>query len=968
MKKIIFSLFLFLSTQFIFAQNSNNKAQYWVDSVYKSLSNDQRIAQLIIVRAHSNLGADHVAKVTAEIKKYNIGSLCFFQGGPIRQANLTNFYQSIAKTPILVTIDGEYGLGMRLDSAINFPYQITLGAMQNTDLMYKMGMAVAEQCKRIGVHVNYAPTIDINNNPNNPVIGFRSFGENKEQVANMGIAYTKGMQDGGIMATAKHFPGHGDVAVDSHFDLPVINKSMKELWELELYPFKKLIDAGVQSVMVAHLAIPAIDNRPNRPTSISYNAVTNILRKQLGFKGITFTDALEMKGVAKFYPGGTIAVEALIAGNDMLCLPESVPGTISAVNDAIKSKKLSWADIEDKVKRVLYAKYQLGLANNQFIPINNITEDINQNTNSIRAAVAQEALTLVNLPATNNFSDAAPQLLPLSKSKKVAYIGFTDKTSTTTGALLKEKINADVYYINYKSNQNDAVIKAILEKKYDEIVLGIHNVNLRKGNNNYGISDAALAAWKKLNTKNSITLFYGNPLAMSNMCNANALAVVYEDDQVFQEKSVDWLLGAFTAKGKLPVSVCQWKNGDGIVMAHPNQEYFNMMGGAAFAALDSIAMDGVKKKAFPGCVVLAAKDGEILYHKAFGNYTYDDGAQAVTLNSLYDLASLTKTTTSTIAVMKLYEEGKFKLKKKISKYLPWTKRTNKSKIKIQDLLLHQAGMVPFIPFYKETVDSITHQPKAALYAATQSTAFSIPVADKMFLRTDWKDTIWNRILTSAVIPSGKKYIYSDNDFWFLGKLVEQLSGMDLNQYVQQNFYVPLKMKSTGFLPLQNHPLAEIVPTEYDTVFRHQLLQGYVHDEGAALGGGIAGHAGLFSNAFDVAKIYQMLLNGGTLNGQKYFDAKTIDLFTSYQSKISRRGLGFDKPEKINDGYPGKYVSSKTFGHTGFTGTCVWADPVNKVVFVFLSNRVNPTRNNNKLSSLKIRANLLDAFYEASVKK
>ncbi|TXH23303.1 MAG: serine hydrolase [Chitinophagaceae bacterium] len=967
MKKIAISLLVLVCYSCIYAQNMSPKAQKWVDSVYKSLSGDQRIAQLIIIRAHSDLGADHIAKVTNEIKKYNIGSVCFFQGGPVRQARLTNFYQSIAKTPILVTIDGEYGLGMRLDSAIKFPYQMTLGAMQNVDLVYKMGLAVAEQCKRVGVHVNYAPTIDINNNPNNPVIGYRSFGEDKEQVANMGIAYTKGMQDGGIMATAKHFPGHGDVAVDSHFDLPVINKSLKELWELELYPFKKLIDAGVQSVMVAHLAIPAIDDRPNRPTSISYNAVTNLLRKQLGFKGITFTDALEMKGVAKFYPGGTIAVEALMAGNDMLCLPESVPGTIAAVNDAIKSKKITWAELEDKVKRVLYAKYDLGLAENQYIDINNITNDINKNTNAIRGAVAQEALTLLSLPETHNLSSEAASLLPLNKSKKIAYVGFTNEKNTVTAQLLKEKLGADIYFINYADSNSDEKINTIQSKNYDVVVLGMHNVKLRKGTDNFGISSSAIKSWEKLNTKNSITLFYGNPLALNDVCSANALAVVYEGDEVFQSKSVDWLMGQFTAKGKLPISVCQWKYGAGIELANNNQRYFNAIGALSLAAMDSIATDAIKKKAFPGCVVLAAKDGQILYYKAFGTTTYDS-KEPVNLNSIYDLASVTKTSASTVAVMKLYEEGAFKINKKISKYLPWTKRTNKSKIRIKDLLLHQAGMVPFIPFYKETVDSITHLPKLGLYATQEVDDYTIPVAENMYLKNSWKDTIWNRILKSAVIPSGKKYIYSDNDFWFLGKLVERLSGKGLDTYVQDHFYTPLKMSSTGFLPLRHHLKNEIIPTEMDTVFRHQLLQGYVHDEGAALGGGVAGHAGLFSNAFDLAKLYQMLINGGTMNGTQYFKPETIDLFTSYQSKISRRGLGFDKPEKNNDGYPGKYVSSKTFGHTGFTGTCVWADPENKIVFVFLSNRVNPTRNNSKLSSLKVRERLIDAFYEATVKK
>jgi beta-N-acetylhexosaminidase len=390
-KKVFLMVMLmpvFLNAQY----KSNLEKAKWVDSVFNSLSNDERIAQLMVIRAHSNLGTDHVAKVTEDIKRYNVGALCFFQGGPIRQANLTNFYQSIAKTPLMVTIDGEWGLGMRLDSAIKFPYQLTLGAVNDENLIYRMGLAVGEQCKRIGVHVNYAPVVDINNNPNNPVIGYRSFGEDKDKVSRYGIAYMKGMQDAGIMACAKHFPGHGDVSVDSHYDLPVINKSMGQLDSMELVPFKAVFDAGIGSVMIAHLAIPAIDDTKNRATSISKNNVTDLLRNSLHYNGLTFTDALEMKGVAKYFPQGTISVEALIAGNDMLCLPASVPESIEAIKKAITEGKLSWEDINSKVKRVLASKYQLGLNKTQWIDTNNLVNDINTKTDAIRYETAQHGI------------------------------------------------------------------------------------------------------------------------------------------------------------------------------------------------------------------------------------------------------------------------------------------------------------------------------------------------------------------------------------------------------------------------------------------------------------------------------------------------------------------------------------------------------------------------------------------------
>ena len=968
MKK--FLIFSSVALVISFASHAQYKssltAQQWVDSVYKSLSDDQRIAQLIIVRAHSNLGPDHVAKVANEIRNYNIGSLCFFQGGPVRQANLTNYYQSIAKTPILITIDGEYGLGMRLDSVTRYPYQITMGAMANTDAAYEMGKAVGEQHKRLGVHVNYAPVVDVNNNPNNPVIGFRSFGEDKYRVAQMGVAYMKGMQDAGIMASAKHFPGHGDVAVDSHYDLPIINKTRSQLEDMELYPFRELIKAGVQSVMVAHLSIPSIDNGKNRATSISKNAVNGLLRKDLEFNGLTFTDALEMQGVAKYFPGGTIAVEALIAGNDMLCLPESVPGTITAVKDAIKKKRLTWKDIEEKTKRVLLAKYNLGLNQAQKVDLTDLTSELNEKTDGIREQIAKQALTVVNFQNPNTFRNDFFNL-PLT-GKKVAYVAFTKGSGNTALARkLKAELNADVFNINYNDapGTGGAVVKKIEQGRYDAVVIGFHDISVRKGSSNYGITPSAIQNWYGLNKNNAVTMVFGNPLAMANFCVATNLVGAYEDDEVFQNVAGEWLLGKFIASGALPVTVCNWKAGQGMKVG--TTAYVQPIGDERFAAVDSIALEGIKKNAYPGCVILAAKDGRIVYHKAFGKYEYTSNALPMKLSSIFDLASVTKTSAVTLAVMKLNEQRKIDLKKKLADYLPWTRRTNKANLTLENIILHQAGMVPFIGFYKETIDS-AGSPKPELYRTSPQEGFTTQVARNLYIRNDWKDTIWKRILDSPITPQGKKYVYSDNDFWFLGKIVEEVTKMPLEKYLRDSFYIPMGMHTTGYQPLERFQVADVVPTEEEVGFRNQLIQGTVHDEGAALGGGVAGHAGLFSNAFDLGKMYQMLMNGGELNGHRYLNWETIQNYTVYQSPISRRGYGFDKPEKSNasssDPYPSKLASPRTYGHTGFTGTCVWVDPTYNIMYIFLSNRVNPTRNNSRLSSLRIRGNIQDAIYKA----
>ncbi|MFZ1259065.1 MAG: glycoside hydrolase family 3 N-terminal domain-containing protein [Chitinophagaceae bacterium] len=965
--KAILFLSLFLPVASMAQYKSKLTAEQWTDSVLNSLSNEEKIAQLMVVRAHSNLGADHVAKVTNDIKQYNVGALCFFQGGPVRQANLTNLYQSIAKTPLMVTIDGEWGLGMRLDSVTKFPYQLTLGSVSDENLIYRMGLAVGDQCKRIGVHVNYAPVVDINNNPNNPVIGYRSFGEDKYKVSKYGVAYMKGMQDAGIMACAKHFPGHGDVDVDSHYDLPVINKTKEQLDSMELVPFRAIFDAGVGSVMIAHLSIPSIDNTKNVATSISKNSVTDLLRNKMGYQGLTFTDALEMKGVAKYFPGGTIAVEALIAGNDMLCLPASVPETIEAVKKAIADKRLTWEDINAKVRKVLMSKYNLGLNQTQFVDTKNLLEDLNAKTDAIRYEVAQGSLTLLTearfTASRNDYAE-----IPLTaKQKKIAYVGIGTTELNAFGKRMKDDLDANVFLLSYKDGKEkaDEILKEVQKDgKYDAIIIGVHNYSLRPAEN-FGLSPVALNLYKELNFIKTITLTFGNVLATKNFCDAWTLVACYQDDDITQQAAADLLEGRIKSVGKLPVSVCRFKFGEGIVYGKPKPTKEEMK--VKMQVIDSIALDGIAKKAFPGCVILAVHKGDIVYHKAFGNYEYNTSSPAMSPESIFDLASVTKISATTVSVMKLYEEGRLKLDDKLKDYLSWVKGTNKEDLKIDDILLHQAGLIPFIAFYKETIDAGTGNPNPAIYSSKQQKGYGVRVAENIYLRNDWQDTMMYRILKSPLGPKNK-YVYSDNDFIFLGKIVEEITGMTLDQYAQKTFYDKIGMYSTGFKPRNRYQLECLVPTETEKHFRQQTTRGDVHDEGASMFGGVAGHAGLFSNAYDLSLLYQMLLNGGELNGVRYLKPETIKFFTAYHSKISRRGLGFDKPEKDNalrkDPYPSSLASAETFGHTGFTGTCVWVDPKADLVYIFLSNRVYPTRDNGKLSNMGIRGKIQDAIYRA----
>ncbi len=973
MKKVFFVLAALLPV-FAMAQFSTSlPAGKWVDSVFKTLGKDQKIAQLMVVRLSTGNAAKtevvfHDAAVEEAVRKYNIGGICLFQGGPVTQANFINRFQSIAKTPIMISIDGETGVGMRMDSVDGMPRQMMMGAMSDPALVYQYGKIVAEQCKRAGIQVNYAPVVDINNNPDNPVINDRSFGEDKYKVSSFGVNYMRGMQDAGVMATAKHFPGHGDVAVDSHLDLPIINKTKDQLDSLELYPFREMIKAGVASVMVAHLFIPAIDNTANRATSISYNNVTTLLRKELGFTGLTFTDALEMKGVSKYYPDGEASAQSLIAGNDMLCLPGEVADAIDKIKKAIKKKKLGWADIDMHVKKVLMAKYQYGLANYKPIDTYHLTEDLNEKIPAVKKMVAENALTLLR----NDEPFVFP--LPMNTKRRVAYVGLGLTQDNAFAARMRNDYKAHTYYFDYKLDSTQAAsLLQLMKNRYDVVVIGLHNYT-RYPANNFGISAAATSLIAQLQQQfSSITLAFGNPYAIKNFCAAKTLVACYDDDAITQETAADLVNGRFAARGRLPVTVCpELAYGAGLTPVLPIPEMAPSSVGLNAAKLniiDSIANDGIRKHAFPGCVVLVAKDGKVVFDKSYGYFTYDS-TQPMYRETIFDMASVTKIMATNISIMKLYDEGKIDLQKTLGDYLPWTRGTNKQNLKLWDILLHEAGLKSFIPFFRETIDtSKGNIASSAFFSNKPDSLHAVRVADNMFMRSDWTDTIYQRILNSPVKPKGV-YEYSDNDFIFLGKIVEALSGQTLDQYAKTNFYDKLGLTATGFKPRNRFPLSAIAPTEREKGFRDQLLWGDVHDPGAAMFGGVAGHAGLFSNAYDLAVLGQMLLNGGSFNGQQYLKKETIDYFSQYQSKTSRRGLGFDKPEKDNgpnskDPYPAASASSQTIGHTGYTGTCIWIDPKYNLTFVFLSNRVNPDGGTNvKISNMSIRPKIMEAIYKA----
>jgi len=942
-------------------------SQQWVNKNFKKLSRKQKIAQLMVMRLSDHTGKDiyfFEDELSKEIKKYKIGSVCLFQGSSHQQAEVLNRLQVKSEIPLLVCIDGETGVGMRFSDVPVLPDQLTIGATSNPELAYQFGKAIGQQCKRIGIQVNYAPVVDINNNPDNPVINYRSFGEDKYKVTMLATLLMKGMQEEGVMACAKHFPGHGDVTVDSHLDLPVINKSMKALDSLELFPFKQMIRAGVGSMMIAHLFVPAIDTTKNQATTLSKKNITGLLKNKLGFKGLTFTDALEMKGVSNFYPAGQASAQSLIAGNDMLCLPGDIKGSIRKTRKAIRNHKLSWKDIDEKVQKVLLAKYNLGLNNLQLIEEDSLTEDLNKDIVSIKKDIYENAITLLR--------QNEKKMLPLATDTKVAYVGIGLAGPNHFARVLQQEYNADCYYFKGANENNQATTILNSLQNYDAIIIGIHQFKKFPADN-FGLNQACVDLAKKIEQKkNVISFVFGNPYAVRNFSASQNLVACYEDDSLMHDVAINLLKGITIAKGKLPVTIDEnFHFGAGIT----TENYFPIVAPKEtgldeiiLKKIDSVANNAILKGATPGLVVLVARNGKVGFYKGYGHMNYE-GNEPVTRQSVYDLASVTKTSATTMAVMKLYEDGKLDLNKTLGDYLPWTRGSNKAGLKLKNILLHQAGLVSYIPFYRETIDAATGKPKPGFYKTSPDKDFSIPVAANMYMRNDVTDTLYKRILQSKLGPADK-YVYSDNDFILMGKIVEQITGQPLDEYVSNTFYLPMGMMSTTFKPLDHMPMSVIAPTEKEKSFRLQQIRGYVHDPGAAMFGGVAGHAGLFSNAYDLAKLYQMLLNEGTFNGERFLKQSTIDYFTAYQSDISRRGLGFDKPLKDNytnkDPYPAKGVSLSTFGHTGFTGTCVWADPKYDLLYIFLSNRVCPDGENDILGKLNVRSDIQDLIYNAII--
>ena len=934
----------------------------WADSVLKTLSLEEKIAQLIMIRAHSDKNTAYNDTLIQQVRKYQVGGACFFQGGPVRQAALTNRMQEVSKIPMMIAIDGEWGLAMRLDSVQLFPRQMALGASRNLHYIYKMGGEIARQCKRIGIHVNFAPCVDINSNPQNPVIGSRSFGSETKLVTQCGIAYIKGLQDNGVMACAKHFPGHGDTESDSHFKLPTINHDFNTLKNRELYPFRKLIDNDVDAVMVGHLNIPALDSTKNSIATTSYKITTDLLQKDMNFKGLIFTDGLEMKGIAHFYETGELEVRTLMAGCDVLLLPGDLDIVIPAIKKAVEQGRLSVDDIDKKVLKVLKMKEKYVLPNAQPIPLENIIKDIN----SPEAKEIYSVLTQNSITVLQNKNNILPlSFLPFVVRNKVVHLRGDKSNANTLQTMMKENFDDFSFYQSKESFTTNTTFYLYAVKDADYVIVSLHNTS-QYAKNQYGLADKTIQFLDTLTKmkENVILVIMNNPYCLNYIPFTDRFAAIiigYHPVSIAEEAVGKVICGQDYdySYGKLPIHLDNYSAGTGL------QSRFYSLGkypNLRFSKINNIAYNGMEQGAYPGCRILVAQKGNILYDGYFGTYLYSD-SKPVTENTIYDVASLTKIMATTLAIMKLYDEGKIKIEDKLSDYLPYMKNTDKEHITIASVMTHTAGLQAWIPFYKKTLTT-ENTLCPTIYSEVEVADFQTEVCKNLYIKNSYKDSIIAQIIKSKL--KDNQYLYSDLGFYLLAEIVQKISGKPLDQYVEDNFYRPMGLVRTLFNPLERFDLTDIPPTENDTVFRKTLVHGYVHDQGAAMLGGVAGHAGLFSTANDLFVLANMLLNKGLHRETRYISEKTVDLFTSYYFSHGdcRRGLGFDKPARGKDKSPcSKYASPKSYGHSGFTGTYIWIDPEYDLVYIFLSNRIHPDAENKKITELNIRTSIQDVIYQ-----
>ncbi len=936
----------------------------WVERQYKTMTLSERIGQLFMVSVSSNQGRTATDRIKKLIVEHHIGGVIFSRGGPVRQAKLTNEYQKVAKTPLLIGMDAEWGLAMRLDSTYAFPWNMTLGAIQNDAVIEKVAHQMGKNSKRLGVHINFSPVLDVNINPKNPIIGNRSFGEDPLNVAKKGVAFARGLAKADILSCGKHFPGHGDTATDSHHSLPVLNFAKTRLDSVELLPYRAAIASGLSSVMVAHLEIPNLETQTGLSSSMSKSIITDLLKGELGFKGLVFTDALNMKAVSETDEPGSTELSAFLAGNDMLLMPKDVLAAKYRIEEAYKYGVISEKRLAESVKKILMAKYKVGLDNFNPIETQALVHDLHHFYNDI---IHEEAIEHALTMARNNFS-----LLPIKKldNKKIAYVKLGDADSDVFVKTLKKY--TDVTQIEVKDFGDSREKLA----NFNLVIVGYHKSNENPWKSHRLSKDELfwLRQVAQMRTSNTVLVSFANAYALSDIVDfkgLDAIMVAYQNSKIAQKKAAELLFGATAAKGKLPVTINQiFPVNSGFEIKSIARLGYSIpesvgMYSSRLSLIDTLVQHGLDSLMYPGAQVLVARKGKVIYNKSFGHPTYNSD-EKVGNEHIYDLASLTKILSTLPIIMKMEEEGKIRLNDTFQELIPAYADSELKDVTVLKSLSHYGRLPAWIAFYVDTLNK-NRKPSEEFYRTQPEEGFSIKIAEGMYLHDAYQDSIYNRIGRQEL--KSNRYRYSDVAYYVFKKYIEDTYGKSLDVLATDFLYKSLGATSTGFNAAEKFDKARIVPSEEDNYFRYRTVRGYVHDMGAAMQGGVGGHAGLFSNANDVAKIMQMYLQGGYYGGKRFFNERTIKKFNTcyFCHKEVRRGVGFDKPQLKEKGPTCGCVSPKSFGHSGFTGTYTWADPDEEIVYVFLSNRTYPTARNTLLVKSALRTRIQQAIYDSIIK-
>ncbi len=957
MKKLLLFTILF-NTSLIYSQDIyselNHEKKHWVDSIYNSLSLEEKIAQLFINWVSPEQSDFEEIKKLVEVNK--IGGLIFSIGTTKSHIEWLNKFQAISKTPLLVAMDAEWGPSQRLSDVFPHPWNMTLGAIQDNNLVKNISKRMAEQNKALGVNYNFSPSVDVNNNSKNPIIGNRSFGEDPENVYQKAKAYINGHKEAGVFTSVKHFPGHGDTDKDSHKTLPVINGSMKRLNEVELYPFKKLIDDGVvESVMTAHLSVPSLDKK--YPSSLSKKTINNLLREEYKFTGITVTDALDMKGVLQD-PTINVDLRAFEVGNDIILMSTDVTKGINLIAEKLKSGKIPMSKLSESVKKILSLKAKSNLDGTIKISSENILERVNTPKDTLLYSRAMEsAITLVK----NNSKS-----LPLLKDKKYLHISFGNESSYLFNKL-KKYVDVD----SYNSKDYDPLFD---KTKYDGIIISYHGSSSSPYSSNIIPKNISEIIEKIGENNNVILSLFLNPYSLNSfekIDSFNSIVVGYQNNMISQEIMADLLTGIRSFKGKLPVSNNFYPVNHGISIDKNNTLGYSRPAYEGFdqkklSYLDSIAISAIDSMMAPGIQMLVSKKGKIVYNKSFGYHTYKK-LNKLENNHVFDLSSITKILATMPLVIQEYESGNLSLNTRLNQLFPKKKLADKGEITLKEMLSHYARLRPWIPFYEETLNR-KEKPKSRFYKINSRSSFSTPVTENLFLKRNYEEKIFKSIVDSELIEK-LEFKYSDLPFYFLKFWFEDIYSKPLDVLAEERIFNKLKLERTMFNPYKKLSLDEIVPSEEDDFFRYSKLHGYVHDEGAAMLGGVSGHAGLFSNSYEVAVILQAMIQGGSYNNQRLFNSESFDVFNTcyYCEYDNRSGVGFDKPQiEGNHGSTFGGVSMNSFGHYGYTGSMAWADPDEEIIFVFLSNRTFPTRENTLLQKSNIRTRSQEIVYKSII--